>query len=306
MDIDAMTEAFVRLRESSPNIMDENWSESDTRSKFIDAVLKDCLGWQEQDIRRELSKDGSRFDYRLSTTRPIMIVEAKRVSKIFSITKKSKPYRIKIKTLLKGNVGLREDMLQVQEYCNKWSVPIAVLTNGCSYIIFLAVRTDGIPIDEGDAIIISDIFIDNFNFSDIANYLARSIVADGQLFSQLIGPKPATAPKSVVSTYAEQDSIEGANPIGLALQPLLEHVFTDVTKDDSIAVLDNCYVPPGSSVLRNEDFEALLLDKPPSFASGANVISVTSLNSYEKFQENLKGYLTRHRQGQTLLVLIQA
>ncbi|HUU17212.1 MAG TPA: hypothetical protein VMW72_08690 [Sedimentisphaerales bacterium] len=103
--------------------------------------------------------------------------------------------------------------------------------------------------------------------------------------------------------YAEQDSIEGANPIGLALQPLLEHVFTDVTKDNSIAVLDNCYVPPGSSVLRNEDFEALLLDKPPSFTSSANVISVKSLKSYEKFQLNLKGYLTRHREGQTLIVI---
>lgn len=303
MDIDAMTEAFVRLKDSSPNIEDEDWSESDTRSKFIDTVLKDCLGWEEQDIIRELSRDGSRFDYRLSTTRPIMIVEAKRASKSFSINTKNKPYHIKIKTLLKGNVGLSEDISQVQEYCKTWSVPIAVLTNGCSYIIFLAVRTDGIPIDEGDAIIISNIFNDNFNYSDIANLLARSIVADGQLFSQLIGSRPAIIPKSVASMYAEQDSIKGANPIGLALQPLLEHVFTDVTKDDSIDVLDNCYVPPGSSVLRNEDFEALLLDKPPSFASSANVISVATLNSYEKFQENLKGYLVRHREGQTLIVI---
>ena len=94
----------------------------------------------------------------------------------------------------------------------------------------------------------------------------------------------------------------GSNPIGLALQPLLEQVFTDVSQEDSPEVLDNCYVPPGSSAMRDEEFEALLIDRPPDFAMSANVISVNSRNTYNRFQESIKTYLARQRQGQTLLV----
>lgn len=303
MDIDAMTQAFVEFKESSPNIDDDDWSELDTRSKFIDTVLIDCLGWQEGDIRREKSKDGTRLDYLLSTTRPILVVEAKRSSKAFAISGRIKPYSIEIRNLLKVNPALKEAFSQVISYCIKWSVPTAALTNGRSYIIFLAVRTDGIPMEEGKAVVISDIFAEGFNFAHLTHYLMRSVVAEGQLVSELIGtPLPKTL-KSVISTYADQDSIKGANAIGLALQPLLEQVFTDVTKDDSPEVLEHCYVPPGSSVLRNEDFEALLLDKPPSFTAVANVISVTSQNAYHQFQDNIKAHLARRRQGQTLLVV---
>jgi hypothetical protein len=109
-------------------------------------------------------------------------------------------------------------------------------------------------------------------------------------------------PKSVLATYAARDSIKPANPIGLSLQPLLERVFTDVSQEDSPEVLANCYVPPGSSVMRNEEFEALLVDRPPNFALSANVISVSSRHTYDSFKESIKNYLARQRQGQTVLV----
>ena len=42
-----------------------NMSESDTRSKLIDTVLIDVLGWNEADIRREGHVDSGYFDYKI-------------------------------------------------------------------------------------------------------------------------------------------------------------------------------------------------------------------------------------------------
>ena len=54
-------------------------SESDTRSKVIDPIL-DILGWRETSIRREWydRADGKYLDYKLATTQPIFVVEAKK------------------------------------------------------------------------------------------------------------------------------------------------------------------------------------------------------------------------------------
>jgi hypothetical protein len=303
MDIGRLTSKFNEFKGSSPDINSEDWTESDTRSKFIDTILIGCLGWEESDIRREKYKDSDRLDYLLSTNRPILVIEAKRSSKAFPINKAPIRYKIEIKTMLKANPDLKQDFDQVGEYCRKWSVPIAVLTNGRTYIIFIAVRTDGVPIEEAEAIVIYDIFADDFNFSDLYNYLSRDVVAEGKLHAELFATLTLEPPENVISGYSGPDVVKNANAIGIALQPLLEQLFKDVSQEESPEVLEHCYVPPGSSVLRNEEFEALLLDRLPSFVSGPNVISVDSQNAFQKFQSSINQYLARQRQGQTLLVV---
>jgi hypothetical protein len=302
MDVDNAAAEFSRLREDDPRIDEEKWSEADTRSKFIDRVLINCLGWGECDIRRELSDNALRLDYILSTVQPVVVVEAKKADLQFPVRKSSKPYRIRMASLLKADPGLRAHVEQLREYCFNWSVPVGVLTNGKSYLVFVAVRSDGVPYLQRDAIVIADIFDPKFNYSDLHNLLAREIVFSGELFTVLAPVAADEKPKSVLATYSSRDSVKGSNPIGLALQPLLEQVFTDVSREDSREVLEHCYVPPGSSSMRNAHFEALLIDRPPNFALSANVISVNSRNTYDKFQESIKNYLARQCQGQTVLV----
>ena len=78
-DLAQAIDTFAKLKQDGCDFEKEDWTESDTRSKFIDRLLIDCLGWQESDIRRELSKCKGRLDYRLSTTIPCVVVEAKKV-----------------------------------------------------------------------------------------------------------------------------------------------------------------------------------------------------------------------------------
>lgn len=46
----------------------EKFNEADTRAKIIDFMLRDCLGWDEKNIKREDSVESGRTDYQLIYT----------------------------------------------------------------------------------------------------------------------------------------------------------------------------------------------------------------------------------------------
>ncbi|MFO0831656.1 MAG: hypothetical protein U0637_07410 [Phycisphaerales bacterium] len=300
--LDQMTGAFLKLRTQAPRIDDEDWSESDTRSKFIDTVLIDCLGWTEADIHRELGEDNKRLDYTLSITSPTVIVEAKRGSEYLSELKTTGMASTTIKRLLGANPTLVEPFTQVVKYCQHWSTPFAVLTNGRSYFVFCGTRTDGVRWQDGRVVAIYNIFDSSFDFSQLYNLLSKQAVRAGYLRTAIMGDLPSPPPRSITSDFASVDLNIGKNPVGLAIEPMLRTVFSDVAKDDSPEVLEHCYVLPGETKLRHEEFEALLLDIPPSYID-ESTITVNSKNAARKFQETVKNYLARTDWSQTLLVV---
>lgn len=299
--IQEQTDNFLGLRGNRDNFDSENWTESDTRSKFIDTILIGCLGWKEDDIRREVSIDGLRLDYLLSTTRPILVLEAKKAKKAFPVFQKPSIQKIKIRTFITSNPAIKVHIEQVAEYCFRHSAPIAVLTNGKTYLIFVAVRTDGVPWLDGKIIIIPDIFDESFNYSDIYNLLSKHIMLSGNLLSQLLVDEIPIKAKNVLNCYNNPNATIPRNPFGLALEPLLQQVFSDVTKEDSSEVLEHCYVLPGETTLYKAEFEALLIDRPPKYSEA--ILSVSNKNQYEKFQEHIKEYLARKNWAQTLFVI---
>lgn len=301
LEPDKSTELFAALRNSKWTFAKETWSESDTRSKLIDTLLIDCLHWSENDIRRELSHDRQRLDYALSLIHPIMIIEAKRASVGFPINKHQSTAITSITALVKSNPSVLEHLEQVRQYCVAWSAPIAVLTNGSTYMIFIAVRTDGVRWDAGKIIVLSDILGDKFDFSVLQNLLDRRSVTSGHLHRQLLGERQPGLPESVLSQYEYPNAIIPRNAIGMALEPLLRSVFSDVSHEDSAEVLDHCYVYPGESSLRDVQFETLLLDRPPSYVT--SVVSLNSLNAYKKFHASMQDYLSRGKWAQTVLLI---
>ena len=75
---------------SYKNILLSNANEASTRLKVIDRILRDVLGWLDEDISPEehVTEDGSTTysDYILKTANAAIVVEAKKVGASFSIT----------------------------------------------------------------------------------------------------------------------------------------------------------------------------------------------------------------------------
>ncbi|MGD0463502.1 MAG: hypothetical protein ABSB74_13540 [Tepidisphaeraceae bacterium] len=307
------TNAFNTLRGNLPSLDTEDWGEADTRSKLIDALLFACLGWSDlTDVRRELSEDKLRLDYRLSLSRPVVIIEAKKTGFDFAVRKEhSAPYTIKISTMLRANPSMKEPIDQVVGYCRKWSTPIAVLTNGRTFIFFLGNRVDGTLYEEGNAIIISDVFNQHFDFTHLENYLSKSAVKASNLYSALLGDTDVPIPASIISSYADPDVGIVPNSIGVQIERQLKEVFTDVTKEDSQEVLNNCYVPPSEIVSREVDLDVIVRDMPPAYATVSE--NIASANAYRKFDEHLDRYLkpqedqdgdsSRRQWSQTMIVI---
>jgi hypothetical protein len=282
---DTRIEAFSRLKSSGFRLEDEDWSEADTRSKLIDCILKESLGWQEDDIRRELSTDKKRLDYRLSTVNPVVIVEAKRADLPLPTTKRLPHKRVSLSALLKAVPALQEHVFQVVEYCRNWSTQFAVLTNGTTYIVFAGCRTDGKKLEQGDAIVF-DILHDAFQFPALAELLCREAVASGSLERELLGDRQTPKAKSVLQMLDDPDAPVPPNPLADMLDPILTQVFADAVDDQSDEVIQHCYVKPAEGRLIDDTLEYALLDRPPT--DTRTTIDLASLNAFERFELQLK------------------
>ena len=106
---------FNAFRQTKPSLEAENWNEADTRSKLVDRLLINCLGWPEDSIRRELIIHDERLDYLLSVDQPILVVEAKRHGLSFAIPPRAQHYSVKIDTLLRANPSLTDDIEQYMD-----------------------------------------------------------------------------------------------------------------------------------------------------------------------------------------------
>ena len=74
-------ESKIRFREfikDYESLKTQDVSESDTRSKLIDRMLINVLGWDEKDIVREGHVDSGYYDYKISIAGLSYIIEAKR------------------------------------------------------------------------------------------------------------------------------------------------------------------------------------------------------------------------------------
>ena len=98
--IDDGLKAFENYKANYESYIDFDLSESDTRSKLIDTLLIDVLGWDEKDIIREEHIESGYYDYKLSVTGINILIEAKKKFKEFSLP--SNHNKVSIKSLLKG------------------------------------------------------------------------------------------------------------------------------------------------------------------------------------------------------------
>src|SRR5690606_13592690 len=85
-------------------------SESDTRSKILDKLLIDVLGWTEYDIEREGWVRVGYFDYELKTSSFQFVIEAKKNFVEFQLPKKGN--EVKLKSIYEGNKGVIDQIRQ--------------------------------------------------------------------------------------------------------------------------------------------------------------------------------------------------
>jgi hypothetical protein len=148
MDFDSSYKIFDELYNNikNKNITLEMLSETDTRVKIIDIILKNVLLWPEENISREDRTDDTEevkfTDYKLELNKKFHIVVEAKKSGINILLPNKHNRRIKIGNLIRNNSNLSNTIKQCKEYCDDCAIRYGIITNGLSWIIFRAIRDD--------------------------------------------------------------------------------------------------------------------------------------------------------------------
>jgi hypothetical protein len=224
------------------------FNEADTRFRFIDKILTECLNWEPKDINNEDVKDNHYADYKLNLFRPIAVWEAKRIGNYFELPVGIKKLILPLKSICKDNPEIKSALLQVSGYCHERGIQIGVVANGWQIIAFIANRSDSVAPLEGDGLVIPSLEVFIANYKEIWNCLSKNGFQEDYLAKKLMGGNKEQLPPKLSSIISDYPGIKNRNPFQVELEILSDLVLEDVIKDKSIEkdFLSNCYCKSGS------------------------------------------------------------
>jgi hypothetical protein len=278
MDFDRSYKIFDELYNNINNkkISPEMLSETDTRVKIIDTILKDVLLWPEENISREDRTDDTEevkfTDYKLKLNKKFHIVVEAKKSGIYFLLPNKHNRRIKIGNLIKNNSNLSNTIKQCKEYCDDCAIRYGIITNGLSWIIFRAIRDD-IPWKDGLAIVFNDLDDVHNNFTEFSNYLSFENICNNQLDNlfSLSTYRSRKLTRVLDMLHAANKPLE-RNRLHAHLNNIIETYFKDIADNEYIDLLKDCYIYSDNHSF--DDFSTRIKDEIPQFLKSSNISNV--------------------------------
>lgn len=229
---------------SALKVTDAN--EAMTRLKLIDQILFDLLQWSHSDVTVEerVSEDGvTRFsDYRLSTGRQSILVEAKKIGINFDGAPRSR------KAVCKGNwidrTKAGDAVRQARDYGRKSGVGFCIATNGITWIAFPVNRRDQVSFEESQAIVFNDIIQALTDDPDeFIGLFGRGAVIEGSLDKALLGSeRDQNEPRRLNNIYDRSFSKVGRSTVFKYIEREIITAFNEELLSDNVEILEKCYV----------------------------------------------------------------
>ncbi|MEZ4370542.1 MAG: hypothetical protein R3B07_06945 [Polyangiaceae bacterium] len=303
-DVDTRRQRLENHFRNHPQLPLTPMSEADVRSKLIDPLFVDCLGWPETQIRRERHTDGGGYiDYEFGTSITFFLVEAKRDTARFKFAQATHRRDPQLAGLMSNDPALKEACEQAARYCQDEGIPYAIVTNGRQLIMFNAVRTDR-PWRKGTALVFRNEqeLLDAFNeLWDVLSYVAVRSRSLDRYFSP-----PDETPrhlKSVIGQLPNADQKLVRNALSAELIPVIKAAFDDLTDTTQARALEHCYVYSHQLQSVADDFILTIRDLPPKYLSGQIEHLRITPTGAEKFENAINRMTSRARKGSVLLLL---
>ena len=236
---DSILSAYTKLNLTSAN-------EAATRLKLIDRVIKEILGWTDDDIHPEehVSEDGKTTfsDYILRTANSALVIEAKKTGVSFDLPKSETRKQKLTKTFVSGDLG--DAVIQARDYARKLGIDFAVVTNGNSWVVFPAQRHDQVPFNESYAIIFPSLnSILNDDYQEFVELLSRNSVIDGSIDMTLIGrSENQLGQRKLAHAFTPTARPNSSNPLYPLIEEVVVTAFSDSISDLEGSLLEKCYV----------------------------------------------------------------
>lgn len=282
-DYDKSFEALLEFEKNSTEFLSSDLSEADTRSKILDKVLIDILGWTEFDIEREGWVRVGFFDYEIRTSTFQFVVEAKKNFQEFKLPPKGN--EVKAKTIYDGN---KEVIDQIRHYLFERGLAFGVITNGKQFIIGQFSNIQGIDWKEQKCIFFKNLDDIKKNFDKFYDLLSREYVGK---YGKIKINKTSNIGKTIVKDFGlKRKNFELVrNQISQHLIPVINKVFEEIYNTESLEakkILEECYVRNKDVKKYNSELGFIFSDTPPTFDS--RIVPVQNTDStHEQLTEQL-------------------
>ncbi|MFV3408785.1 hypothetical protein ACNH6C_09275 [Bdellovibrio bacteriovorus] len=265
-------------RASTLRLSDAN--EATTRLQIIDDMLRLVLGWTIEDLsveeRVSEDKNTTFADYILRTANTSIIVEAKKIGESFSLP--SNHTNLKLGGVLsQGAVG--EATRQVRDYCRKKAVPFAIATNGSEWIIFPAVRTDGVSFEETYAKAFRSLEDIKTRFVEFWELVSRERVMEGNLENEFLAQKESQTRRCLRDTIEDSNFRMGRNSFFEYIEPAVNYALTDEAILKNPEALEYCYVKTNERLKFDGRIRMYIQDVKPSLGHVSQRIKDRNANN---------------------------
>jgi len=275
-DIDQAKLRFGALREKIQPLIENHYNEAKTRIAFIDPVLTDVLGWDsvtQISYEERYTKEGDELypkndekrciDYLMSLQEPVLVVEAKRNLKSFSLPTVSKT-RFKLSGVLSECQHAWAAIKQAREYCDEKGARYCLVTNGHQYIAFKALREVGKWTD-GYAVIWRSLDEVHQRFSEFYNCLSRETIQQdhlSKLTNEAVEPLERHRPRTHLPT--------GGGAFRNDLHDIMHSMFSPLLLDRADVTpefLEKCYVSSEVAQKYGKQLSSIIVDRTPDFTA---------------------------------------
>lgn len=226
----------------------EQRNEATTRFQLIDTLFFECLGWRKEDSIFEDSHEGEYADYTFLAPRKILIVEAKKENNYFELPIGKGKLEYSLMSLMRDHANLKDAIRQVTSYCQSRGVPFAAVSNGHQLVVFVAIRSDGIPPLSGKAFVFPSLPFMLAHFLELWQVLSKPAIEQQTLYARLIGSVIPELPPKLSSSIGSYPGVVNRNPFQADLQTISELVIEDLVHAENVEdiFLEECYAQSGA------------------------------------------------------------
>ena len=226
-----------------------NRNEATTRLKLIDELFFECLGWSKRDDVELEEPHGREYaDYTFSSSRRLLIVEAKREGVYFEVPAGKDHLEYSIPSLSRDYANLKAALEQAAGYCQARGVPFGVVSNGHQLVAFVGARSDGVPPLQGKALVFPSLGFMVDNFVELWQALSKPGIEQKRLQARLLGNLVPQLPAKPSATIHGYPGVKDRNPFQADMQILSDLIFADLigSRDLETRFLEECYSQSGA------------------------------------------------------------
>lgn len=276
-EYDQAFEKLLAFEGSYLEFKKQDLSETDTRSKILDHILIEVLGWSEYNIEREGWVRVGFFDYEIKTASFQFVVEAKKNFVEFKLPVKGN--EVKLGSIYSGNKDVID---QIRQYIFERGLGYGVITNGTQFVIGQFSNIQGTDWKDQKCFFFKNFDDLKTNFNQFYDLL--SFEAIGR-YGKIKINKTSNVGKTILKDFPlkRKNHELVRNQISQHLIPIINQVFEEIYNTETLIgkkILEKCYVQNKDVKKYNSELGSIFSDDPPTFDS--RIVPVQNTDSTQK------------------------